>query len=480
MLRKSRHKADKRVFTILRRIFFILRLSCLLYVVGLAYQLVRWSHNYDPRFYQFLGTVPGQALSNFMEWPNLYTRVQKEKIFADFSEEEKKGYEQIVTRLQQSWPTHSLSYKNGQSKDVRILSTAPGVINVREYLGTQGRLETQISTSDLSEIAVYAKEFPHVSLRDILFQKSFPDFELSYSGHYTILTDAPYYQVSSSVKTLEELHAQYVDLFAPLIRFPNREQSLQVLFFTNETEYRKHQKDTAPDLDNSVGYYSPLEDRMVVFNQQFSKRAKQIREDVDADIAQMLNQAKSNSQRQQILRMQQKAEAQIRNLARKETIATLRHEGAHHLSYAYGIHSWIHTENGWLIEGLAAYFEAPTPGEPDKVYLDSLVHLDLHSRIPALSRLVEIRQPENFEEYLPGLEAHEAYALSWSLFHFCMLPENRENFFNYIRTLQDPEDIKEMMSIPRTRLLADSLGMRESELELAWRAHLLKIMGGRS
>ncbi|MDF3129909.1 DUF1570 domain-containing protein [Kiritimatiellaeota bacterium B1221] len=480
MRRKSRDKAEKGIFPTLRRIFFILRLSCLLYVVGLAYQLVRWSHNYDPRFYKFLGTTPGKALSSFMEWPNLYTRVQKEKSFADFSDEEKKGYEQIVNRLQQSWPTHSLSYKNGKHKDVRILRTSPGQIHVREYLGTQGRLESQISTSELSEITPYAKKFPHVSLRDIHFQENFPDFELSYSGHYTILTDAPYYQVSQSVKILEELHTQYLELFSPLIRFPNREQSLQVLFFTNETEYRKHQKNSAPDLANSVGYYSPLEDRMVVFNQQFSNRAKQIREDVGDDITQMLQQARNSSQRQQILRMQQSAEAQIRNLAQQETIATLRHEGAHHLSYAYGIHSWIHTENGWLIEGLAAYFEAPSPGEIDSVYRDSLRYLDRHNRIPALSRLVEIRQPEHFEDELPGLEAHEAYALSWSLFHFCMLPENKEAFFDYIRSLQDPEDLRALMRVPRTQLLAEALGMRPSELELAWRAHLLTLMSGRS
>lgn len=480
MTRRRPPQSGKTFLERLRRIFFLFRLACLFVLVGASYQLMRWSHNYDPRFYQFLGTGPGRALSSLMEWPNLYNRDTGHKPYQELNDEEKRWHDRIRARLQQSWPTHTLIFKNGKVKDVRILSTEPGYLNVREHLGTQGRLEIRIPLSELSEILPFADPLPGVSLRDVRFQMEYPDFDLTYFGHYTVLTDAPYYEVASSVETLEEMHSQYVEIFSPLIRFPRNQEKLQVLFFSNEKDYRAHQNNTAPDLSSSVGYYSPLEDRMVVFNQQFSDRANLVRKDVGDDIAELLKRATTASQRQQILQMQQRAESQIRDRAKTETMATLRHEGAHHLSYTYGVHSWIHTENAWLIEGLATYFETPTPGDSDPVYLETLFVLDMQKRIPSLSRLVEIRQPESFERELPGLEAHEAYALSWSLFHFCMLPDNRDAFFGYLQKLQTPRNIGKLMDVPRTRLLAESLGMNEPSLEKAWRSHLGRLMAGES
>ncbi|MGA0333477.1 MAG: DUF1570 domain-containing protein [Kiritimatiellia bacterium] len=465
---------------IFRRIFFWFRLGALMLFLGVAVQLVRWSHAYDPRFYQFLGTPPGRALSSLMEWPNLHNRTGREKPFEKYSDEEKYWHRHIQTRLQQSWPTHTLELRGGEIRHVRILSQEQGQLRIREHFGMQGRLETTLSASEVLSLRPYDKELPEVSLRDVHFQMEYPDFDLTYFGHYTVLTDAPYYQVADSVEILEELHRQYLEIFGPLIRFPRSEQSLQVLFFSNEHDFRAHQDRTAPDLHSSVGYFSPLEDRMVVFNQQFSDRANQIRQEVEADIAALLNRARSQGERREILKIQQQAEQQIRERAKRDTVSTLRHEAAHYLSYTFGVHSWIHAENGWLIEGMASYFEQNPPQGLNPGFMQTLLMLEMQDRIPPLRQLMEIRQPENFETELSKMKAYEAYALSWSLFHFCMQPENRKGFFAYLRHLQSPPDIGKLMNHSRMERLAVYLRLTPQELEKAWRRMIREDMGIRT
>jgi hypothetical protein len=70
----------------------------------------------------------------------------------------------------------------------------------------------------------------------------------------------------------------------------------------------------------------------------------------------------------------------------------------------------------------------------------------------------------------------EAYALSWTLFHFCMRPEHRDGFKAYLRSLQEPGDIEALMTRPRIDMLAGNLGMASGrELEARWREHLARF-----
>lgn len=448
----------------------------MLVLVAAAAQLVLWNREYDPRFYQFLGTPPGQALSRVMQWPNLYNRQLSDKPLEEYTDDERLWRQKLLRQLSQSWPTHTLELQNGMTKHVRFIEVDSRFVSVREHFGGQGELDTRIPRSDIERMESYTYPQPTVTWRDVRFQMEYPDFHLTYSGHYTVLSDAPYYQIASSVEALEELREMYLGLFNPLVRFPKTEQGLQVLFFSRESQYREHQSRSAPALDDSVGYYSPLEDRLVIFNHQFSERTVENRRQVSEEVRELLEQSRSTAERQHILQLQQRIEDEIRNHARLETLSTLRHEGAHHLSYTYGVHSWIHAENAWVIEGLASYFEGPHPGQPTPSHLISLLSLDKDNRMPGLDKLMSIRQPESFEAELPGVKAYEAYALSWSLFHFCMQEAYRENFFHYLRELQAPSSIRSLMGTARIEQLADALELTVTELDSKWRRHIRNLL----
>jgi len=476
MIDESSAPSNPKSFRWLRLAFFWFRLLLMLTVAGLTAQLVIWNREYDPRFYHFLSTRPGRRLSQVMNWPNLYNRPETDRDLSEFTEEERHWRQRIESRLEEIWPTHTVTLNSGEEIHVRFLEVSEWDVRVRQDFGGQGSLETRIPRSRIESIEPYAVAKPQVTWRDIRFQMEYPDFQLVYVGHYTVLTDAPYYQSRDSIEALETLRVQYMDLFSPLVRFRDQNRDLQVLFFSRETDYRNHHTFQGHGLEESVGYYSPLEDRLVLFNQHFSERNQNMRRDINREIEVLLNQVKRPDDRQKILKLRDSLEDRIRRHAKEETLSTLRHEGVHHLSYTYGVHSWIHAENGWLIEGLATYFETLEPGAPSPSHLMALFKLDREGRMPTLRQLTAVRKPEQFSEDLPGLKPYEAYSVSWSLVVFLMLPENRDAFFDYIRHVQDPPSIRLLMDTPRVELLARYLGRTEEGLERDWRRHLQRML----
>ncbi|MDA3872383.1 MAG: hypothetical protein PF795_00270 [Kiritimatiellae bacterium] len=96
-------------FRRIRVIFFWIRLIGMLALLAAAAQLVMWNRDYDPRFYQFLSTAPGQALSKVMQWPNLYNRQISDKPLEEYTEEERMWRQKLLKQLSQSWPTHTWS-----------------------------------------------------------------------------------------------------------------------------------------------------------------------------------------------------------------------------------------------------------------------------------------------------------------------------------------------------------------------------------
>lgn len=455
----------------------IVRIVLMLGIAFGTYQLVVWNRAYDPRFYHFLSTRPGRTLARMMNWPSFFNLPPQDKPESEFTPEELSWKRQIENHLEQSWPSHRLILQTGEEFLIRILSENPRAIQVQQSFGGQGRVIRDIDRSEIAFLGPFTEPIPHVTWRDVRFQMQFPDFQLLHVGKYTVVTDAPYFQVIESIRTLETLYRDYMEIFGELVRPGRLSNRLQVVLFSNEEQYRRHQSFSAPGLETSAGFYSPLEDRMVVFNQFHSIHTRNMRAEIDQEIADMLEGARSEAERRSILAMRQHVEDQLRERGRRETTATLRHEGAHHLSYTLGIHSWHHAENGWLIEGLAVYFESSPPGLLPDGHRGTLFQLLRSGRIPPLRQLMAVRKPENFERELPGFTTYEAYALSWALFHLAMEPQHRGNFFEYLEHIRDGANVRNLMLDQPDQLLADFLGMSPDALERQWILHMHQMLG---
>jgi len=442
-----------------------------------TYQLVVWNRNYDPRFYHFLSTAPGRTLSRLMNWSTFYNQPPYDKPEREFTAEELSWKRKIEARLKDSWPSHRLVTRQGEEHLVRILRQSESMLRFEQSFGGGGRLSRDIERSEIAILEPYEIPPPRVSWRDVRFQMEFPTFQLIHLGHYAVVTDAPYFQVIDSVRTLEALYADYMVLFGDLRQTDRPAHGLQVLLFSQEEAYRQHQNLSAPGLENSAGFYAPLQDRMVVFNQYHSSHSRQMREEIEAEIQRIFLEAGTAAERRSIQEMRSRVEEQMRERGRRETTATLRHEGAHHLSYTFGVHSWHHSENGWLIEGLAVYFESSPPGEVPEGHRGTLFQLLTNRTLPSLHDIMAVRKPEDFEAALPGYAAYEIYALSWGMFHYAMQAENRDAFMDYLQFVRNPENIRELLNMPADALLARFLGKTTPELERGWISHMHALMG---
>lgn len=448
----------------------------MLFLVAGTYQLVVWSRNYDPRFYHFLSTAPGRTLSRVMNWPSLYNQPPHDRPLSEFTAEELAWKRTLEANIQQNWPTHRLLMRNGDEHLGRLLRSTPASLRFEQAYGGQGRISREFDRAHILTVEPFDQPPPSITWRDVRFQMEFPEFQLIHFGHYTVVTDAPFYQVIESVRTLERVYQQYMELFGGLVSRDRPPHGLQVVFFNSEEQFRRHQLSEAPGLETSAGFYSPLHDRMVVFNQYNSQHAQEMRQEIQLQLDHMLSRSRNDGQRRSILEMREQVEEQLRARGRRETIATLRHEGAHHLSYSFGIHSWHHAENGWLIEGIAVYFESDPPGGIPPGHAGTLANLLSRNDLPPLARLMAIRRPDDFTRDLPGFSAYEAYLLSWGLFHFGMLPENRTQFFDYLRFLRAPENLREIVRSPAIDLLARHLEMTPEALERAWLRHMHRML----
>ncbi len=457
------------------RILTWIRWTLMLALAAGAFRLVEWSRARDPRFYHFLGTQPGRLLARVMKWPTLHNLPRTDKPESEFTDEELAIKRKLEAQLQAAWPTHEVQLANGRRILGRLQREEADAYWVREAYGNQGDALIRLAREQVAGIRPRSLPLPRITWRDVRFQMEYPAFHLHHQAHYTVLTDAPYFQVADSVRELERLYGQYERLMGPLIQHEKRAEGIQVLFFTRESDYRKHQEAYAPKLADSAGFYSPLQDRMVVFNQNHSERATLAKDQVRGQIRAMLQEARSPADRSRILALQASVESRLRRQADQETDATLRHEGAHHLSYTLGVHSAFHVENAWIIEGLAVYFEPSEPGDLPLGHMYTLMRLNEEGRGVGLRDLVSIRDPDLLQSLAPAVDVNEAYALSWSLFHFCMLPERRPLFFDYLRFIRDPGNIDVVVRTPAADLLASHLGMDADALEHAWILHLRSL-----
>lgn len=225
-------------------------------------------------------------------------------------------------------------------------------------------------------------------------------------------------------------------------------------------------------MEHTAGFYSPKLDRFVVFNQAGpGKRGHDAFEmAVKRRAAEAREGAPGNVGRLQEWRIE--AGRSVLQHAEEETRMTIRHEGAHQLFFTYGVHSRHHAENSWLIEGLASYYETAPPGGAQPARLGMLKEARANGRLIPLAELVNSRSPRGLYAFWGEKRVQLAYAQSWALVNFLMRERYRESFFDYLAFVRDPARVDDLASTPRIKVLADALGVDETELERLWNLYI--------
>ena len=462
--------------SIWRKILRALRVSVLsVFLVGVGL-LYYWSQTADPRFYLFLHSTPGNLFTKVFGWDSAGVYyLDEDKLEAEMTDHELGVKQGIEKELQKATPSAQVTLTDGQQLVGHVVSEAPNYIQFKESYGDSGALSLRIRRDRIDKLEYLKGEIPQVSYRDIRFRIEFPELNIYKRSPYTIVTDEKFFRVESTVRTLQRLHAEFLISFQSLVRSAAAQDNIQVLFYSNEEQFRAYQKRYAPRMDTSAGFYSPWTDRFIVFNQNNSQQVRDYQGYLDSQA----DQYKANGQlyggAHRIDKWKREAGKKMQNLAEHQTLQTVRHEGAHQLFFTYGIHSRHRIENEWLYEGLAVYCEGEQIGEKQANRIGMVKALRHSDAWIPLDELINHRSSRGFFEFGSAERVDLAYSEAWCLVFMLMQPSYRDNFYRYIRFLREEANFRSVMSKSRYQLLCEYLGLGEIEFNHAWLAYVQRM-----
>jgi len=423
------------------------------------------------------GWIEHTPLERVGAW--VVTLVHRQKLFwqhrlaaAPLLKEEEEAREYLVREIMAARPSHVVILRNGAVLYGRLEEVEPGVL----ILTSDGVRGTEARRLPEAEI-LWSKKFVHppVELQpaDIRFLLHFPDFRYHYMPPYLIVSDAPYSYVEQTYMVLSRLHAEFRDAFRVLIRDRADSGLFYVCFFRDEQTYLEHaiEKEDV-DLERSVGFYSPSENALFVYDRLRSFA----RNKIDRALARMTAEltadaAQASTDAVQMMTSEQRERAYY--MLRRQMLATLRHEGAHQLAFSLQVHSAAGSEHLWVPEGLAQYCEEMPFGSPLPRHLRQLRDaLERRELIP-WPQLVDTPTPRGYSYY--DTRADLAYAQAWFLFRHLMQPHYRMRFMEYLMRIRGLNSADRQRR--RSEILEQSVGVSLLDLSLDLNQSILQASG---
>jgi hypothetical protein len=352
----------------------------------------------------------------------------------------------------------------------RILQESASSVQLLRSFGDSGDMEMTIDRGDIASIERGHRTIPPaITIRDVRFKMEFPDFNIYRRPPFTIVTDQSFFEVEDATRMLEKLHTDFVRMFQPLITRPERSDGIQLLFFSDEAKFAAYRDHYAPAIGYASGFYSPMKDRLVIFDQENSEMFNKIHREIDGE-------KKRHSRRHNQVAVHEwhnQVKRSLGSAADRLNKVVIRHEGAHQLFHQYGVHSAHGAENLWLIEGLASFCEDEDDGSVPFRVMELRALDDSRNRLPFL-KLINYASRESLSGLGSEAELDVAYPKAWLIVNHLMRNDRRE-FFEYIRFVRDPENVRKVRRTPAAEILAEFLGRTTEQLDGELRRQLNRL-----
>jgi len=461
---------------IVRSIGWSIRMFILLAILAWTVVLYRWSRREDPRFYEFVESPPGRVIAQVFQWNQSELDVPvKEKNEAQMTDEERATKRLLEEELQQEAPAYKLIFDDDRIMTGSLLAETPEAVEFSESYAGNGSISLWINRSRIQSLVRLTNGIPDVSYRDVRFKMDHPAMSFYRRPPYTILTDESFFQVEKTVRVLQHLFQQLVETFEPLIRRPDREDGIQVLFFSQESAYKEYQQRYAPHMPDSSGFYSPRIDRLIVYNQSASDRIHKLQEKVEDEYNRHRPDISSPEGLAHLNEWRSQSSRRIAQYAEEQTLASIRHEGAHQLFFTLGVHSSNRMENEWLVEGLATYCEPPEIGGFDSSRATVLKTALDEGTLIQLEELVNMRSAEGLMVFGTYERVALSYCESWALARMLMQDEYRPAFFDYIRYIRETDNLSEINKETQFGVLCRFLGLKPEVLWERWLSYVYQL-----
>ena len=381
------------------------------------------------------------------------------------TEAERRVKDELEAQLRGESRADRVVTAQGRVMTGRILGENDETVRLLRNFGDSGDMEVTLQRSEIRSIERAVKsEPPTVSFRDVRFKVEFPDFHFYRRPPFTIVTDQSFFEVEDAYRTLEQLHKEFAVAFAPLITRSERSDGIQLLFFSDEKKFNAYRDEFAPALGYASGFYSPVKDRLVIFDQLGSEWVNEVNQKVDEERARYMDAASRYGAQESLNDWHSKTKRTIGSVAERANRAILRHEGAHQLFHTYGVHSQHGAEHLWLIEGLATLWEHEGTATEDRDRFEELRQAGKATRAMTFRKLVDYPNPEGFGAIGKGKQIELAYPKSVLIVEYLM-SKHREAFFEYIRYLRDPANERVLEKASHFEVLARFLDRKPDQLE---------------
>ena len=345
----------------------------------------------------------------------------------------------------------------------KILAESASGVRLLRSFGDSGDMEMTLARRDIRAIERgHTETPPPIRLRDVRFKLEFANFNLYRRPPFTIVTDQSFFEVQDATRTLDELHGDFTRAFTPLIRDRGRSDGIQLLFFSDERQFNAYRDEFAPALGYASGFYSPLKDRLVIYDQANSQWVDQASQQIDGQRKAYSAYATQRGAGVALHEWHQSAKRTLGSIAERANRMILRHEGAHQLFHTYGVHSEHGSEHLWLIEGLAAYCEE-REGTGRNLRVEELQAVPDARALP-FPKLVNFASRDGIGSLGGASEIDLFYPKAWLVVDHLMR-KHREAFFAYVRHVRDPAHQAELEDAEDFEVLSRFLNLSADELQ---------------
>lgn len=377
--------------------------------------------------------------------------------------DEMQAREVLREQIERSRPTHQVLLHDGTML-FGVLQQDDDDRFVLSYDGDSGRTRRALAPDQIRHTRELQYSPAALTARDVRFLLEYPGYNYSLLPPYLFVHDAPFSMVVQAYRVLQDLDAEFRTVFRAVRRAAGIDtKKVYVCFFRDEDTYRKNavQKEDV-DLERSVGFYSQLEDCLFLYDRLQSFARTRIDRNLDRYVEQ-LEQLENAPSATSIRQFEAAEKQRLYSQLREEVLTTLRHEGAHQLAFALGVHSVEGYEHLWLEEGLAQFWETRPPGAPLPLRLRLLGHGLAAGELIPWQGLIDTPTPRGFSYY--GDRSEYAYGQSWLLFCYLMDSAMRPAFMRYLVRVRD-------MSVTdigrrRSELFEEVLGQSVTEIGAA-------------
>jgi hypothetical protein len=312
-----------------------------------------------------------------------------------------------------------------------------------------------------------------------------PSMKVQFSHHYILLHDTPdekkfrkkKNRADLRLELLETVYESYFMKFAldGILLDPPQER-MMVILFHDEKDYQRYCTQLDPTLLSTAGFWSPVDNACVFYDQGSSERMKAL-DEMNADLKRAKNQARGTAVSRDTAHLSNTIDLLVKVAKEEDDIEVVSHEATHQLAGNTGLMPRGKIALRWAHEGLASYFETSSDAVWNGIGAVNEGRLRSYKRVSSdeSRRSIELLINDLLFDGARNIrEEVDAYGQAWALTHYLMENKPAKLVEYYRRTSELDSSQGSIQRKELVDIFADVFGDL-NKLEADWHLYMQSI-----